>query len=90
MAKLFSIIAGESLRTAGQPAGQLQKHNNNIITCQIWELTSSQFFSLLSVNMICKCTSAGADRGKKRRKTTQPRLSKTDWTGAYVCVAYSR
>ena len=30
------------------------------------ELTSSQFFNLLSVKMIRKCTSAGEDRGKKK------------------------
>ena len=38
----------------------------------MWELTSSQFFNLLSVKMIRKCTSAGEDRGKKRKK-------KADW-----------
>ena len=45
----------------------------------MWELNSSQFFNLLSVNMIRKCTSAGDDRGKKRQKTTQPRLNNADW-----------
>ena len=44
----------------------------------MWELPSflpRSFFSLLSVKMIRKCTSAGDDRGKKR----QPRLIKADW-----------
>ena len=58
------------MRPAGQPAGQLQ---NNIITCKVWELTSSQFFNLLLVKMIRKCTSAGDDRGKKQQKI------KADW-----------
>ena len=49
------------------------------------ELTSPQFFSLLSVNMIHKCTSAGDDHGKKRQKTTHPRLIKADW---FVCFAW--
>ena len=35
--------------------------------------------------MIRKCTSAGDDRGKKRKKTTQPRLTKADW---FVCFAW--
>ena len=37
------------------------------------------FFYLLSVKMIRKCTSAGDDCGKKRKKTMQPCLIKADW-----------
>ena len=50
----------------------------------MWELTSLQFFSLLSVKIIRKCTLAGDDRGKKQRKTTQPCLIKTGW-----CVRFA-
>ena len=56
----------------------------------MWELTSSQLFSLLLVKMILQCTLAGDDRGNKTTENDAAMFDqfKTDWFVHFVWLIH--